>query len=82
VFSSVSVTVVFILARVLDWSWLSGNGLRHLFANDIFRCLISSQPQEHRLTQLIIECPLGKFDLDNQYGVDPLATFHDRRGDA
>jgi hypothetical protein len=33
------------------------------------------------LTKLVIERPLGKLDLGDQYGLDPAATFHDRRRD-
>jgi hypothetical protein len=51
-----------------------------LFANDILRLFVSSQPQEDRLAELVIQCPLGKFDLGDQHSFDPLAAFHDGRG--
>ena len=50
-----------------------------LVANDIFRLFISSRSQEDRLTELVVMCPLGKFDLGNPDGFDPVAAFHDRR---
>jgi len=34
-----------------------------LLANDILRLFVSSQPQEDRLAELVIQFPLGKFDL-------------------
>jgi hypothetical protein len=38
-----------------------------LFANDVFRLLVGSQPQENRPTKLAIERPLGELDLGDQY---------------
>ena len=35
--------------------------------------------QEDWLTELVVMCPLGKFDLGNPDGFDPVAAFHDRR---
>jgi hypothetical protein len=29
--------------------------------------------------KLVVECPLGKLDLGDQYGFNPMAAFHDRR---
>jgi hypothetical protein len=34
------------------------------------------------LTKLVVESPLGKFDLGDQHGFDPVAAFHNGRGDA
>ena len=53
---------------------------RKLLANDILRLFVSSQPQEDRLAELVIQCPLGEFDLGDQRSFDPLAAFHDGRG--
>jgi hypothetical protein len=50
---------------------------RCLFPNDILCQLISAQPQEDRLTKLIVAGPLGKLYLGDQYRFDPLAAFHD-----
>src|SRR6516162_9367489 len=41
--------------------------------------LIGSQPKEHRLTKLVVVCPLGKLNLGDQHGFDPLAALHHRR---
>ena len=54
---------------------LDGSGSRDLFTNDIVCLFIGSQPEEHRLTKLAVKRPLGKLDLGNQYGFDPLASF-------
>jgi hypothetical protein len=54
---------------------------RCLFANDSLWVFVSPQSEEHRLTQLVVVRPLGKFNLSDEYGFDPLATFHDRRCD-
>ena len=50
--------------------------LRYLFANDVFRLLIGSQPEKDRLTKLVIVSPLGKLDLGDKCGADPLAALH------
>jgi len=52
-----------------------------LLANDVFRLLVGSQPQENRLTKLAVMGPLGKLDLGNKHRLDPLAAFHHRRSD-
>jgi len=52
------------------------------FTNHIFCLFVGPQSQEDRLTQLVIERPLRKLDLGDQYRLNPLATFHDCRGDA
>ena len=41
--------------------------------------LIGSQPKEHRLTKLVVVCPLGKLDLGDQHRFKPVAAFHDCR---
>jgi hypothetical protein len=56
--------------------------LRYLFTNDIVRLLVGSQPQEDWLTKLVVVGPLGKFNLSDQHGFDPLATLHHRRRNA
>ena len=53
--------------------------LRYLFANDVFRLLIGSQPEKDRLTKLVIVSPLGKLDLGDKCRADPLARLRDRR---
>ena len=53
-----------------------------LFANDILRLFVSSQPQEDRLAELVVVRPLGKFDLGDKNGFNPLAGSHDGRGDS
>jgi hypothetical protein len=50
---------------------------KHLFANDILSVFVGSQSQKYRLTKLVVSRPLGKFDLDDQYGFDPVTAFHE-----
>ena len=45
-------------------------------ANDILCLYIGTHPQGHRLTKLTIMRPLGKLDLDDQNGFDPMAALH------
>jgi hypothetical protein len=63
------------IAILMGWTSLFS------FTNHILCLFVGPQSQEDRLTQLVIECPLGKLDLSDEYGSDPLATFHDRRCD-
>ena len=51
----------------------------HLFANDILCLFVSPQPEEDRLTKLVVECPHRKLDLGDQHGLEPLAALHHRR---
>jgi hypothetical protein len=39
---------------------------------------LSVRSQEDWLTKLVIVRPLGKLDLGDKYGFNPLATLHDR----
>ena len=55
--------------------------LQYLFTDDLRSRFIGAQSQEDRLTKLIVAGPLGKLDLGDQDRFDPMATFHDRRGD-
>ena len=50
-----------------------------LFTYDLLWFFISSKPKENGLTQLVVAGPLGKLDLGDQYGFDPVATFHSGR---
>ena len=50
-----------------------------LFTNDILWLFVSSQSQKDRLAQLAIVGPLGKLDLGDQHGFEPVAALHDRR---
>jgi hypothetical protein len=53
---------------------------RDLFTKDILCLFVSPQYQEDRLTKLLVGRPLGKFDLGDEHGFNPMATFHDARG--
>ena len=55
---------------------------KRLFTGNVLSLLVSSQPQEHGLTKLVVAGPLGKLDLSDQNGFDPVAAFHDSRRDA
>src|SRR6516164_763004 len=44
--------------------------------NDVLWLFISSQSQKHRLPKLVIQRPLGKLDLGDQYWLDPSAPPH------
>ena len=43
-----------------------------LFANDLFGVFIGAQAQKDRLPQLVVVCPLGKLDLGDQHGLEPV----------
>ena len=49
---------------------------RRLLANDILRLFVRPQPQEDRLAELVIQCPLGELDLGDQHGFKPMAALH------
>ena len=51
-------------------------------ANNILWLFVSSQSLEDGLTKLVVAGPLGKLDLGDQHGFDPVALFHHCRGDA
>jgi hypothetical protein len=47
--------------------------------NDVLCQFVSAQSQEDGLAKLIVTSPLGKLDLGDQHGFDPVAAFHDGR---
>src|SRR5262245_59689894 len=51
---------------------------RRLLTNDGLCLLVSPQPQENRLAKLVVVRPLGKLDLGDQHGFNPVAAFHHR----
>jgi hypothetical protein len=61
-------------------SQIVGIDFHHLFANNLISSFVTPQPEEYRLTKLVILRPLGKLDLGDQHGFNPVAPFHDRWG--
>jgi hypothetical protein len=53
-----------------------------LFTHYILCFFVGPQSQKDGLTQLVIVRPLGELNLREQHGFDPVAAFHDCRGDA
>jgi hypothetical protein len=54
-------------------------------SNDVWKAgliQIRPQPEEDRLTELVVLRPLREVDLRNQNWLDPVAAFRDRRRDA
>jgi hypothetical protein len=60
---------------------LTVGSVQLLFSDDFRGRFIGAQSKEDRLRKLIVAGPLGKLDLGDQDRFDPMATFHDRRGD-
>jgi hypothetical protein len=49
-----------------------------LFAHDINRLFVGPQPQEDRLSKLIVTGPLSELDLGDQHRLDPDTASHSR----
>jgi hypothetical protein len=59
---------------------ITGLNIQFSLEGYIFRRLKVTS-QEDWLTELVVMCPLGKFDLGDKHRLDPLATLHDRPRD-
>ena len=53
-----------------------------LFTNHVLCHFVSPQSEKDRLTRLVVVRPLRELDLSDQHRLDPVASFHDCRGDA
>src|SRR5262249_22534179 len=52
------------------------------FAYNLAGRFIVTQPEEHRLAKFSIACPLGEFNLGDEFGIYPMHFLHHRRRDA